>query len=77
MRRAPRRLHSFVTQSLVRPRDHRVVFGVCAGLAARFGGDPVWWRLAFVLLALVLGKGVLLYLVLAVVMPGAQRTALA
>ena len=25
------------------------VMGVCAGLANRFGGDPLAWRLAFVL----------------------------
>ena len=73
MRRPAGRLHSFVNQSLVRPRANRVVFGVCAGLAARFQTDPVWFRLAFVALALLFGKGILLYLVMTLVMPSARE----
>jgi phage shock protein PspC (stress-responsive transcriptional regulator) len=73
---APPRLHLFVKQPLVRPRSNRVLLGVCAGLAARFGTDPVWVRLAFVALALFFGKGVLLYLILCVVMPSVDEPAL-
>jgi phage shock protein PspC (stress-responsive transcriptional regulator) len=49
--------------------------GVCSGLAAGLHVDPLWIRIAFVLLALVQGVGVLLYVVMWVVMPersGAQ-----
>jgi len=46
-----------------------MIFGVCGGLAERFGMDPVWVRLAFVAMALFVGKGILLYLILAVVLP--------
>lgn len=39
------------------------VMGVCAGLANRFGGDPLAWRAAFVLGTLFgLGSLVLVYL---------------
>ncbi len=43
--------------------------GVCSGLAAGLQIDPLWIRIAFVLLALFQGIGVLLYVVLWVVMP--------
>lgn len=43
--------------------------GVCSGLAAGLQIDPLWIRIAFVLLALLQGIGVLLYVVLWVVMP--------
>jgi len=44
-------------------KDNGKVMGVCAGLATRFGGDPLVWRLAFVL-GTVFGFGsfVLVYL---------------
>ena len=44
-------------------KDNGKVMGVCAGLANRFGGDPLVWRLAFVL-GTVFGFGsfVLIYL---------------
>jgi phage shock protein PspC (stress-responsive transcriptional regulator) len=67
---ARRRLHLSV--NLVRPRANRMFLGVCAGLAARFEIDPVWVRIAFVALALLFGKGLLLYLILCVVMPSAD-----
>ena len=41
------------------------VMGVCAGLANRFGGDPVVWRLAFVL-GTVFGFGSLVVVYLAI-----------
>jgi phage shock protein PspC (stress-responsive transcriptional regulator) len=47
----------------------RIVGGVCSGLAAGLHIDPLWVRVAFVLLALVQGIGVLLYLVLWILMP--------
>jgi phage shock protein PspC (stress-responsive transcriptional regulator) len=39
--------------------------GVCAGLANRFGGDPLAWRLAFVL-GTVFGLGSLVVVYLAI-----------
>jgi len=47
----------------------RIVGGVCSGLAAGFHIDPIWVRIAFVLLAFVQGVGLFIYIVLWLVMP--------
>lgn len=56
--------------ALRRSRSNRVVAGVCGGLGAFFGIDPVWFRLGF-LLALLPGgiPGLLPYAVLWIIMP--------
>ncbi|WP_153397217.1 PspC domain-containing protein [Ornithinicoccus halotolerans] len=53
---------------LVRSRD-RVIAGVCAGLARRFGMSPTTMRLIFVLSILLPGPQVVIYLVLWLIMP--------
>ena len=56
----------------------RILGGVCSGLGAGLPVDPLWIRIAFVLLALVQGLGVFLYVVLWIVMPehaGAEPSA--
>ena len=50
-------------------REGRVVAGVCAGLAAYFGVDPTLVRLAFALITVFGGLGVLLYLCAWIVIP--------
>jgi phage shock protein C len=55
--------------ALDRPRDGRVIAGVCAGLADRFGLPRNLVRVLFVLSCLLPGPQVLIYLVLWVVMP--------
>jgi len=57
------------TKRLYRLRDGRVVAGVCAGLAAYFGVDPTLVRLAFALLTIFGGAGILLYLCAWIVIP--------
>jgi phage shock protein PspC (stress-responsive transcriptional regulator) len=47
----------------------RIIGGVCSGLAEALHLDPIWVRLAFVVLAFAQGLGVVLYLVLLVIMP--------
>lgn len=64
-----------MTRRLVRPRDDRWIAGVCAGLARRFGLSPNTVRLLFVLSCLLPGPQVLIYLVLWVMMPNADRYA--
>jgi phage shock protein C len=54
---------------LRRTKDDRVVFGVAGGLGRYFGIDPVLVRIAFVLLALFGGSGVLLYLIGLITIP--------
>jgi len=54
---------------LMRRRHDRMLFGVAGGLADYLNVDPVIVRLAFVLLTFLHGWGLLIYAVLAVVMP--------
>ena len=56
-------------KALERPRDGRVVAGVCAALARRFGMKPRHVRLLFVLSCLLPGPQFLLYIALWVVLP--------
>ena len=63
----------FARQGLVRPRNERVVAGVCAGLGRRFGISPWGARFLFVLiLMLIPGSQILIYPVLWVLMPSEQ-----
>jgi phage shock protein PspC (stress-responsive transcriptional regulator) len=54
---------------LLRSRDDRVLWGVAGGLAEHIGFSPTLVRIAFVVLSLFGGAGVLAYLVLAVALP--------
>ncbi len=54
---------------LVRSEEERVIAGVCGGLAAYLGVDPVFVRLAFVLLIPAGGVGLPLYFILMIIMP--------
>ncbi|RKT54965.1 PspC domain-containing protein [Saccharothrix australiensis] len=55
--------------TLTRPRNRRVIAGVCAGLAERFGWSPNTVRLVFALSCLLPGPQFIIYLVLWVMMP--------
>ncbi len=54
---------------LRRSRTDKVIGGVCGGLGAYLGVDPVWLRIAFVALALGGGSGVLLYVIAWIAIP--------
>ena len=63
----------FAQQGLVRPRDGRVLGGVCAGLGRRFGIAPWTARLLFVLLLMVIpGSQILIYPILWILMPSEE-----
>ena len=47
----------------------RIVGGVCSGLAGRFSVDPLFVRVAFVLLTLASGAGLVLYVMLWFLVP--------
>src|SRR6476661_9330114 len=55
-------------QTFFRGND-RILGGVCSGLAEGFHVEALWVRLAFVILTLLNGVGILLYIVLWVLMP--------
>ena len=64
---------SMSRQGLVRPREGRMLGGVCAGLARRFGLDPWITRLLFVLILLAIpGSQILVYPILWILMPSEQ-----
>lgn len=54
---------------LLRVRQGRMVAGVCTGLASYFGVDVNLVRLAFGVLTIFYGLGILLYLIAWVILP--------
>lgn len=54
---------------LYRSRTERMVWGVCGGLANYFDMDPTIVRIIFVLLAVANGIGILIYIIMAIVVP--------
>lgn len=56
-------------QQLTRSESDRMVAGVCGGLATYLNLDPVFVRLAFVILGVASGIGVAIYFILWLVMP--------
>ena len=57
-----------------RDTDNAILGGVASGIAVHFDMDPLWIRLAFVLVTLAGGSGILLYIVLWIIMPPAETT---
>jgi phage shock protein PspC (stress-responsive transcriptional regulator) len=60
---------SWQLQGLVRPRDDRVIAGVCSGIARRYGLSATTVRLLFVLSLLLPGPQFIIYIILWVLMP--------
>lgn len=58
-----------VRKRLYRSRRDRRVAGVCAGIADYLGVDATLVRIAWVLIAMAGGPGVLLYIVMAAIVP--------
>jgi phage shock protein C len=54
---------------LYRSRDERWLAGVCGGLGSYFDLDPTLIRALFVLFGLVVGGGLLLYIILWIIIP--------
>lgn len=55
-----------------RPKNGRTLWGVCAGLAKRFGLSVTLVRLVFITLFLLGGHGLILYIILRLLMPEEQ-----
>jgi phage shock protein PspC (stress-responsive transcriptional regulator) len=60
---------SMSTTTLTRPREGKVIAGVCAGIAERYGWDANMVRLLFVLSCLLPGPQFVVYLALWALMP--------
>ena len=54
---------------IFRSRTQRMVAGVCGGIGEYFGIDPTIVRLGFVLLSLMVGGGLLVYILAAIILP--------
>ncbi|MFC8942631.1 PspC domain-containing protein [Streptomyces griseoincarnatus] len=59
--------------SLVRPTDDRMIGGVCAGLARRFGTSAKTMRVVFLVSYLLPGPQFLLYLALWILLPSEDK----
>ena len=58
-----------MASTLTRPRHGKVIAGVCAGLAERFGLSPFLVRLVFLLSCILPGPQFIAYLLLWVLIP--------
>jgi phage shock protein PspC (stress-responsive transcriptional regulator) len=67
--------NTFGRKRLYRDESTGSIGGVCSGLGWYFGIDPVLVRIAFVLLTILGGSGILLYIILWIVIPEAKTTA--
>ena len=61
----------WMEQSLLRPRNRKIIAGVCAAIAGRFGISVTLVRLGFVFFGL-FGVGELVYIALWVLIPKAK-----
>ncbi len=59
--------------TLTRPQEGRIIAGVCAGLAQRFGWSVFLVRLLFVLSIVIPGSQVLVYIILWILMPNQRN----
>ncbi|PJE96713.1 PspC domain-containing protein [Streptomyces carminius] len=59
--------------ALVRPDDNRMIAGVCAGLARRFGVSANTMRAIFLISCLLPGPQFLIYIVLWIMLPDERK----
>lgn len=57
------------TKRLFRSKTDSVIAGVCGGLGKYFDIDPVLFRLLFVVITLAGGSGIVIYIIMALVIP--------
>lgn len=55
-------------------KGEKMIFGVCSGLANYFDLDPTIMRVIFVVAFLGFGMGLLIYIILAFIMPDKAAT---
>jgi phage shock protein C len=63
------------TKKLYRSNDDRWIAGVCGGIAEYFNLDPTLIRVLFILFGLIVGGGLIIYLILWLVIPQAPADA--
>ena len=60
---------------MYRDPDNRILGGVCAGMGAYWGTDPLIIRIIFIIATLIFLSGTIIYLILWIVLPEAKTTA--
>jgi phage shock protein PspC (stress-responsive transcriptional regulator) len=60
------------TKKLYRSKTDRIIFGICGGLGEYFEIDPLVFRILFILLTFTGGSGVIIYILLAIIIPGSD-----
>lgn len=69
--RSEKRWQKHNKKSIFRDVDNRVLGGVCGGLAAYFGTNPVVFRILFILLFFFGGGSILIYIIMWIAIPPA------
>jgi phage shock protein PspC (stress-responsive transcriptional regulator) len=69
MTSSPEYRPAYRSSALSRPRHGKIIAGVCAGLARRFGLEPWVVRLIFIVSCVLPGPQFIVYLVLWLIMP--------
>ena len=62
-------------KKLCKSNTNKKICGVCGGIAEYLNADSTLIRLAFVIVALAAGSGILAYFLAALIMPEAQEAA--
>ena len=60
-------------KKLCKSNTKKKICGVCGGIAEYLNADPTLIRLAFVIVAMAAGSGILAYFLAALIMPEAQE----
>ncbi|HNY35932.1 MAG TPA: PspC domain-containing protein [Candidatus Pacearchaeota archaeon] len=60
------------TKKLYRSNTNSIIFGVCGGLGEYFEVDPLIFRILFILLTFTGGSGIIIYLILAIMIPDSE-----
>ncbi len=59
-------------KKMQRNSNDRIIGGVCSGIGNYLDTDPVWFRIFFIILAMMFGIGILVYLALWVALPAGE-----
>ena len=62
-----------MSTKITKSKTDKVIDGVCGGIAEYFGVDSVLVRLVFIALVFLNGLGLMLYIILVIIMPGAGQ----
>ena len=73
LRIANEEMEDTTMKKLCKSNKNRKVCGVCGGIAEYLNADPTLIRLAFILIAMAAGSGIVAYIVAALIMPEANE----